>query len=640
MKSLIIRRLVRSGSGIADDQLSFNNGVNVLVGRPNTGKTKWLQMLDYAFGSDSPPKEAFGEDLAEKFSRIEVTAEIDGEPLLIERRWHEPGNRTKVFVDGQAMGEREFSTLLLTRLDIPVLHYPQGDPHGPRTWPQLSWRSLLRHIYRRQHFWSDLADAQPTSEQHAALLQFVGVAEHLFSDEYAKLVAQEKQMWELQTSKQQFLQMLHEVSRELLDQQDRDVALTSQSLLSAIQRVRNEITATQQKRAAVITSLVNAVSDKDGESSSAAFDALAERLSELRGKQESIGKAQADLQTRAKQLEQYYSTLEAEVARLQRAMAAGETLADLRVTHCPACDQPIATPDDDKAECYVCNRPKPSAADGLKRLAFEVDHIKAEQEETRELLTTLQKDIASHITMQRDIGVEIRKIGALLQPTQRAAASILPPDIAILDTRTGQLQQRLEQLQRIRETLSRREKITEQIARIEGSIASLSEKVRHKIQVADLEQGSDWLSDGMNDYLNGIDRRQPQSWPHAAVSVRLRERGFDILVGRARWSATLGGTLTLYFLIAYHYGLLTLFSRSGCHYPGLVILDFPPVLEDGSSVRDKENFVVEPFVGLMAKPQFANTQLIAAGSSFEGLAGANRVELTRVWAGGGIGERR
>src|SRR5437870_12406904 len=130
MKSLVVRRLTRSGSGIADDHLMFENGVNVVVGRPNTGKTRWLQMLDYAFGSDSQPKDAFGEDLAEKFNRIEVTAEIDGEPLLIERRWNEVGIRTKVFVDGEAIGEREFSTELLKLLDIPLLLYPQGNPHG------------------------------------------------------------------------------------------------------------------------------------------------------------------------------------------------------------------------------------------------------------------------------------------------------------------------------------------------------------------------------------------------------------------------------------------------------------------------------------------------------------------------------
>jgi chromosome segregation ATPase len=464
----------------------------------------------------------------------------------------------------------------------------------------------------------------------------VGVAEHLFSDDYAALVAQEKLVWELQTSKQQFLELLHEVSRELLDAQDRDIALTSQSLLSAIARVRDEITATQNERAAVVGSLVEAVSKKTGQSASSAFEGVADRLAELRAKNASVRQAHAELQTRATELEEYYNTLDNELARLQRAMKAGETLADLKVTHCPACDQPIDPAEDETRDCYVCRRPKPASGDGAKRLAFEIDHVRAEQEETRELLTTLQRDITAHAVMRKDIGSEIRKLEALLQPTQRAAASILPPEIAILDTRAGQLQQRLEQLQRIREMFARREKITERIAQIEKSISSLTEKVREKMQVANLEQGSDWLSDGMNDYLNEIDRRQPHAWPHAPVSVRLRERGFDILVGRARWNTTLGGTLTLYFLIAYHYGLLTLFQRPGCHYPGLLILDFPPVLEDGSSVKDKENFVVEPFVGLTAKPEFADTQLIAAGSSFEGLAGAHRIELTRVWAAGAI----
>jgi hypothetical protein len=30
--------------------LTFEPGVNVLVGRPNTGKTKWLQTFDFLLG--------------------------------------------------------------------------------------------------------------------------------------------------------------------------------------------------------------------------------------------------------------------------------------------------------------------------------------------------------------------------------------------------------------------------------------------------------------------------------------------------------------------------------------------------------------------------------------------------------------
>jgi hypothetical protein len=635
MKSLVVRHLTRSGIGIADDHLAFEKGVNVVVGRPNTGKTKWLQMLDYAFGSDSQPKEVFGEDLAEKFSRIEATVEIDGEPLVIERRWNEVGIRTKVFVDGEAVDEREFSTELLKLLDIPILHYPQGNPHGPRTWPQLSWRSLLRHIYRRQHFWADLADSQPTSEQHAALLQFVGMAEHLFSQDYASLVAKEKQVWELQTARQQFLEMLHEISRELLDEEDRNIALTGDSLVSAIQRVRKEIAEAEDARKMVLSDLVNSAAQKTREKPSI-FQELGERLAQLRGKESSVRQARAELERRAREIEEYHTTLGDELARLNRAKVAGDTLANLKVTHCPACDQPIKAREQQGDECYVCKRLKPGSSDGVKRLTFELEHLQAEQQEAIDLLGKMQDEIAGHRTIQKDLAAQIRRLETQIRPTQAAAAAILPPEIAVLDTRVGQLQERLEQLERVRATFSKREALTQRIAQIEQSIVSLQESVRQKMKVADLQRASDWLSDGMNEYLNGIDSRQQGAWPHAPVAVHLWDRNFEILVGRVRWTATLGGTLTLYFLIAYHYGLLTLFPRTGCHYPGLVILDFPPVLEDGSSVRDKENFVVEPFVGLMARPEFANTQLIAVGSSFEGLEGANRIELGRVWAAGAI----
>jgi hypothetical protein len=516
-----------------------------------------------------------------------------------------------------------------------LLHYPQGDPHGHRTWPELSWRILLRHIYRRQWSWNDLADAQPTSDQHAALLQFLGVAEYLFSDEYGELVGQEKQVWELQATKEQFLSMLHEVSRELLDEEDRRVALTPESLAQAISRVREEIAATEAHRNSVLLSLrasVDAASQPRNKRS--LLDEHSDRLAELRSKEVSVAQARADLERRVGELEEYRVTLTEEIGRLQRAQIAGEELADLKVTHCPACDQPIVPRPEANGNCYVCHRPVPSSEDGARRIGFEVDQLKAEQQEAADLIETLRRDIATHLTLIKDIASERRKIETLIRPAQKAVAAILPPEISFLDTRSGQLQERLEQLERVRRTFAKREQLTERIGAIESSIALLVERVRQKSQVADLERASDWLSDGMNDYLNAINERQPGAWPQDPVAVRLHDRSFDILVGKDKWKTKLGGTLSLYFLIAYHHGLLTLFRNQKCHYPGLVIVDFPPVLEDGSSVRDKENFVLEPFVALSKRAEFSNSQVIAAGASFEGLEGAHRIELERVWSGG------
>ena len=51
------------------EHLTFEPGVNVFVGRPNTGKTKWLQTLDFLLGDTgaNPYEESDVEGLAEKY---------------------------------------------------------------------------------------------------------------------------------------------------------------------------------------------------------------------------------------------------------------------------------------------------------------------------------------------------------------------------------------------------------------------------------------------------------------------------------------------------------------------------------------------------------------------------------------------
>ena len=592
-------------------------------------------MLDYALGSRKPPEEVFGNDLAEKFVSISVSAEISGVPATIERRWNEPGSRSKVFLDGAEMLAPDFCTILNKRLGIPVLHYPQGDAYGKRPWPELSWRSLSRHIYRRQHFWADLAEMQPTSEQHACILQFLGLAEHVFSNEFGDLVKQQKQIFELQAAKDQFLTMLHEVSRDLLDEADRSVALTPESIASAMSTVREHINATRQQRTRILeelaTSAENGTRDQD-ESSVTFFQQTSNELSRFREKAESVRSARLQLEQRAKDIELFGSHVTQEIDRLARARSAGATLADLKVTHCPACDRSLDPPHTEQSICYVCRHEVPSnTSPSDQRIDFELAQLKAEQAESMELLATLRADLEAHVVLERDLSGKQRRTEAMLQPIRRKAAAILPPELAALDVRTGQLDERLAQLQRIQITFAKREQLTAEIRRIEAAVAELETKVQEQSRAVNFEEAAEWLEDGINDYLNAINRRQPGAWPHDnRIKVSLRERQFRITIGGSKWDTKLGGTLTLYFLLAYNYGLLRLTSRAQCHYPGLVILDFPPELEE-TSIRDKENFVIEPFVDLVRRAGFEKTQVIAAGAVFENLQDANRIELNQVW---------
>ena len=73
---MVIKQLSRFPQEGNHDVLDFEPGVNVIVGKPNTGKTRWLSMLDYALGSRNTPEDVFGNDLATKYASVQVTLEI------------------------------------------------------------------------------------------------------------------------------------------------------------------------------------------------------------------------------------------------------------------------------------------------------------------------------------------------------------------------------------------------------------------------------------------------------------------------------------------------------------------------------------------------------------------------------------
>ena len=118
------------------------------------GKTKWLQTLDFLLGDtgENPFQDAEETGLAEKYDAARAYITVAEEPVCVERRWQEPRAKSKVFVNDKEMSARDFQHWLLARLDIPLLHFPKGNPMSGQTWPELSFRILLRHIYRQQRF--------------------------------------------------------------------------------------------------------------------------------------------------------------------------------------------------------------------------------------------------------------------------------------------------------------------------------------------------------------------------------------------------------------------------------------------------------------------------------------------------------
>jgi hypothetical protein len=195
----------------------------------------------------------------------------------------------------------------------------------------------------------------------------------------------------------------------------------------------------------------------------------------------------------------------------------------------------------------------------------------------------------------------------------------------------GRLQEKTRQLERIKATLSHYRALSDDIDRLKKEEEDLKLIVDLESQKIHFELSAETLTDGMNTYLNSLVAAGNKLWSLPGVFATLKEKSFRFTVGGENWSTKLGGTLALYFLLSYHYGLLRLTTDLECNYPGFMILDFPPTMEDGSTIRDKENFIIGPFVGLMKMPGMEATQAIITGAAFENLQGVNRIELTKVW---------
>lgn len=629
---LSVRGLRRRLSTGDTEYLQFEPGVNLLVGRPNTGKTKWLQTLDYLLGgdtADNPFESTEEEGLSEKYDTAGVDLLIGEEYIRVERRWRELGAKGKVFVGGEGIAARDFQHFLMGKLGIPLLNFPKGNPFSGQTWPDLSFRMLLRHIYRRQLLWGNIADNQPEGEQHACLLQFLGIAERLFTEEYGQLVKLKMEVERLKARREEHGQTLSELARDLLSEPGLSVGANITTVHNAAARLVHEIEELRQRRAALIAGARDQVV-------SPKHLGRVERLSEERAKilvtlEELRHKAKANSE-RLDQVRSYRGEITNELDRMTRAEEAGTVLADLKITHCPACDQSISDMAANPDYCFLCHQmlPDDPVVEGLGavRLRFERERLTGEFKETDELLDLLQRDarrLAADITANEE---RLRMLENELTPARQAVAALIQEEVSAIDMELGELNERQRQLGRISAALGVGQQLTDRISALEREIEPLQLHFDEAVRATDFEAAASQLEDGINAYLNAINVLRPGVWRHSPVAVDVSRLSFTIRVGARRWHAALGGTDSLYFLMAYHYGLLTLSDKPNCHYPGLSIIDVPGEFS-GEAVEDKENFIVQPFIELLSREEYRGAQLIITGVSFTGLD-AHRLRLTHV----------
>lgn len=630
---MFIRELKRVDNDGNQETLEFTTGINLIIGDPNTGKTKWMQMLDYLMGGDSTAEKTFGEALARKYTSIEGIFSISGMDYHIYRTWKKYGFKTKMLINDVELPVSDFSHFVLEKLNIPILSYPKGNPYRG-TWPHLSWRNLYRHVYRQQRFWGDLADKQPETDQHACLLLYLGIAEHLYSELYGELIAKRKRVYELEGAKTNFLNILGKLVEGIIDNQDLRITVTLDSINKAIEAKEQELSKLYSSRLSIIEEIINHNSPEQSKKSE--VQALTEKNAKLIAEEENIITKIHQAKIRYEELVSYEGSLAEELSKLSRVSVIGSILSDIKITHCPACDQEVVKTKEDEENCFLCHQHLPSGYSSPEsketRLQFERKQITDEHNEVKQLRQQIEAELDSLSFLLQQHRLQLREVGLQLQPYKASIATAIPTELTNIDVQVGRVQEKIGQLERIKNSLELREQMTSEIDSLQRDIAGLEGEVKKLGMKVNYEQSADWMSDGMNTYLSSLFARGKKLWSQRPVSWRIRERNFSILIGNDIWSKKIGGTLTLYFLFAYHFALLALSEKAECHYPGFAIFDLPASLDDGTKVSDKESYVLEPFVELLNKNGMEETQIIATGSSFEGLENANKIFFEDVWS--------
>ena len=90
MQNFMIERLRVSGAGKVDGVIKFTDGLNIIQGRSNTGKTWILKCIYYLFSSDNRPyspstgyTDIEGVFLTKRYGRITISRTIDAEKAIV-----------------------------------------------------------------------------------------------------------------------------------------------------------------------------------------------------------------------------------------------------------------------------------------------------------------------------------------------------------------------------------------------------------------------------------------------------------------------------------------------------------------------------------------------------------------------------
>ena len=540
--------------------MPFEPGLNVIEGPISTGKSSLMQLLEIVLGADY---DGVTPEVDEAVSDLAADLDIGDRTFAVLRRLvRTPTAPVQVAGDGvaarlpamrpDATSPQTYGTWLLETLGLPILRVPQA-PTRPEesAFIPISISDYLRYCRIRQ----GEIDVDVLGSSHPFRdIKRRYVFRILYGGYDAEVARLQDELRRIQSELTQLEQGSGAFEHFLTGTALENRAAIARQLQEARTR-RGELGANRQALAEAAEQTPDVVGLRARLVE--VTDELTERREEARRERTSRG-----------QLEELRNELRSQLARLTRAIVAGERLFDFDFVVCPRCGAAVDHGRGNEDRCYVCLQepPQPMTRDDL---ILEQDRVGAQIFET-ESLVEAHADRAAALDEQADaLDIERTRLRADIDRRLATFVSDQADQIASFAAGEAELDARLERLEeydrlfaRLDEAAQRIDELTQRRIEIEAALGraeQLDSGTAERIET--LER---WFAH----YVEALELPVYGGEPRAAID-RLDYQ--PIVNGRKfpQLSAGVRVLVNIAHLLAHHRAALEL----GLALPGLVMID-------------------------------------------------------------------
>lgn len=368
--SFYIEKLIVTGSGKNDSIIELTNGVNIIYGPSNTGKTYIIKCIDYMFGSDKQPI-----DVSTGYQCVKIIVKTERGSVTMTREIGE--NKIQIdSLDSKILSgkynanasrknyDKTINSVWLSLIGVDEMHLVICDENFKKK--LLSWRSFS-HMFM-------LTETKIISENSAILSDYYtnNTAELsallflLSGQDFSELDAQENR--EIKAAKKRAIKeyinkelfRLSERNKELLDRiesnPDINIALEIENIMTKISSTEKQIDKAIEENQAV--------------------------LSELLEKNENLSECNV-LLNRYKELTTQYN---ADLNRLNFIVDGEANLSSVFSTQCPFCNGKLVAP---KKKNYI-----DAAKSDYKKIKLQLKDLEIASKDLNFEINRLEQEIA------------------------------------------------------------------------------------------------------------------------------------------------------------------------------------------------------------------------------------------------------